>query len=48
MPHPRIAERAFVLAPLIELAGPIDIPGRGRADLLLARIAGQSIERLEP
>ena len=48
VPHARMAERAFVLQPLIEIAGPIDIPGHGRADLLLARIEGQDIERLEP
>lgn len=48
VPHARIAERAFVLMPLIELAGPIDIPGRGRADVLAERIVGQEIERLEP
>ena len=47
VPHPRIAERAFVLMPLIELAGPVAIPGHGRADMLLARITGQTIERLE-
>ena len=47
VPHPRIAERAFVLQPLIELAGPIDIPGRGRADALAARITDQRIERLD-
>jgi len=47
VPHPRIAERAFVLMPLVELAGPVAIPGQGRADALLARISGQDIERLD-
>ncbi len=46
VPHARMAGRAFVLRPLIEIAGPIDIPGHGRADALLARIDGQDIERL--
>ncbi len=47
VPHPRIAERAFVLMPLMELAGSISIPGHGRADVLVERITGQEIERLE-
>lgn len=47
VPHPRMAERAFVLMPLIELAGPVAIPGHGTADALLARITGQDIERLD-
>jgi 2-amino-4-hydroxy-6-hydroxymethyldihydropteridine diphosphokinase len=35
LPHPHIAERAFVLLPLNELAPDLDIPGQGRvADLL--------------
>ena len=46
VPHPRMAERAFVLMPLIEVAGPVTIPGHGRADALLARITDQNIERL--
>src|SRR5262245_48021323 len=38
LPHPRLAERAFALAPLVELAGAaVEIPGAGRAGDLLAR-----------
>jgi 2-amino-4-hydroxy-6-hydroxymethyldihydropteridine diphosphokinase len=38
LPHPRMHERAFVLAPLVELAGPdLVIPGRGRAGDLLRK-----------
>jgi 2-amino-4-hydroxy-6-hydroxymethyldihydropteridine diphosphokinase len=38
LPHPRLAARAFALAPLVELAGPdLVIPGAGRAGDLLAR-----------
>ena len=33
--------------PLIEIAGPIAIPGQGKADALLAKVAGQTIERLD-
>jgi 2-amino-4-hydroxy-6-hydroxymethyldihydropteridine diphosphokinase len=38
LPHPRIAERAFVLLPLHELAPQLAIPGQGRVDELLARM----------
>jgi 2-amino-4-hydroxy-6-hydroxymethyldihydropteridine diphosphokinase len=48
VPHPRLHQRAFVLQPLIELVGPIDIPGKGRADALAAAVADQSVARLEP
>src|SRR6266567_1501419 len=38
VPHPRLAERAFALAPLEELVGPEHvIPGAGRVGALLAR-----------
>jgi len=46
LPHPRMHERAFVLAPLTEIAGDCVIPGRGPASEWLARCTGQAIARL--
>ena len=46
LPHPRMHERAFVLAPLIEIDPDCIIPGHGRAADCLARITGQPIEKL--
>jgi 2-amino-4-hydroxy-6-hydroxymethyldihydropteridine diphosphokinase len=46
VPHPRMHERAFVLAPLVEIAPDAAIPGRGRASDLLAACGGQAIEKL--
>ncbi|MCW5800819.1 MAG: 2-amino-4-hydroxy-6-hydroxymethyldihydropteridine diphosphokinase [Deltaproteobacteria bacterium] len=47
VPHPRLAERRFALAPLVELVGEdAAIPGRGRAGNLLARVADQAVERI--
>ena len=48
VPHPRLHERAFVLAPLAEIAPDLEIPEHGRATTLLARLADQGIERLPP
>ncbi len=48
VPHPRMAERAFVLAPLLELAPEVEIPGRGAASELLAACAQQVVRRLDP
>ena len=46
VPHPRMHERAFVLAPLLELAPACVIPGRGPAGEWLERCAGQTLSRL--
>jgi len=47
VPHPRMHTRAFVLAPLAEIAPDIEIPGRGAIAPLLAACVGQAIEKLE-
>ncbi|MBK6639307.1 MAG: 2-amino-4-hydroxy-6-hydroxymethyldihydropteridine diphosphokinase [Rhodocyclaceae bacterium] len=47
LPHPRLHERAFVLAPLHEIAPDLMIPGRGAVTALLAACADQQVERLQ-
>ena len=46
VPHPRMHTRAFVLAPLAQIAPGIEIPGQGPIAPLLAACAGQAIEKL--
>ena len=46
LPHPRLHERAFVLAPLADLAPGLVIPGQGVVRSLLEALPDQGIERL--
>ncbi|MCM2311234.1 MAG: 2-amino-4-hydroxy-6-hydroxymethyldihydropteridine diphosphokinase [Steroidobacteraceae bacterium] len=46
LPHPGIAERAFVLVPLAEFAPDLVVPGVGRVRDLRARVDSADLERL--
>jgi 2-amino-4-hydroxy-6-hydroxymethyldihydropteridine diphosphokinase len=46
LPHPRMHQRAFVLAPLAEIAPGLTIPGHGKVEDLLAACADQRIHAL--
>ena len=46
LPHPRMHLRAFVLAPLLEIAPDCRIPGQGALRDLLAACHDQAIEKL--
>lgn len=47
LPHPGIAERAFVLVPLAEIAPDLEIPGLGRVAALLAHVDTAGVQRLD-
>ena len=48
VPHPRMAARAFVLVPAVEIDADLVIPGHGPASALLPAVAEQRIEKVNP
>lgn len=46
IPHPRMAERAFVLVPLAEIDPNMTIPGKEKLTILLDRVKNQRIHRI--
>jgi 2-amino-4-hydroxy-6-hydroxymethyldihydropteridine diphosphokinase len=47
VPHPRMHGRAFVLAPLAEIAPGTAVPGKGKVAALLAGCKDQKVERMD-
>lgn len=51
VPHPQLAQRAFVLVPLLSLAPALEVPGLGKAHDLLGRLDDEDragVRALEP
>lgn len=47
LPHPRAAERAFVLVPWLDLQPDAELPGHGRVDALLAALDRTGVRRTD-
>lgn len=47
VPHPGIAQRAFVLAPLVEIAPRLQVPGLDAVEKLLATCTDQQTRRIQ-
>ncbi len=47
LPHPRLHQRAFVLAPLAEIAPDAIVPGKGRVGDLLDRVDCGGVELID-
>jgi 7,8-dihydro-6-hydroxymethylpterin-pyrophosphokinase len=45
LPHPRVRERAFVLAPWRDADPDAELPGYGPVAALLAAVGGQGVRR---
>jgi 2-amino-4-hydroxy-6-hydroxymethyldihydropteridine diphosphokinase len=46
VPHPGLAERAFVLVPLAEIAPDLEVPGRGRVRTLASRVEASGLVKI--
>ncbi len=47
VPHPRLAERAFVVAPLSDVSPSLEVPGVGRVSDLLRGLDTAGLERID-
>ena len=48
VPHPRLAERGFVLLPLADIAPTLEIPGLDRVDYLLEALDEEALDGIRP